>query len=377
VSPVTIGLLVAGLALLLVGAEGLVRGASGIATRFGIPPLVVGLTVVAFGTSSPELAVSLRSAFDGQTGIAVGNVVGSNVFNVLFVLGLSALITPLVVSRQLIRVDVPIMIVTSAAVWLLALDGRLSRGEGIALALALAAYLLLQLYMGMRESRDARGAGLAEATRSVPAADPPAGASGRPEGVAGPGVSLPVQLLMVAGGLGLLVLGARWLVEGAVSVATVLGLSDLVIGLTVVAAGTSLPEVATSVLASLRGERDIAVGNVVGSNIFNLLGVLGLTAAIAPGGLPVPMGAPGFDLPFMTAAAVACLPIFFTGLAISRWEGGVFLAYYVAYVAYLILRATQHDALPLVSWVMVGFAAPLALFVGCGAVVQGMRGRRG
>ncbi len=364
------GLLAAGLALLLVGAEGLVRGASGIAARLRIPPLVIGLTVVAFGTSSPELAVSLRSAFDGQTGLAVGNVVGSNVFNVLFILGLSALITPLAVSRQLVRVDVPIMVTASAVAWFMAVDGRIGRAEGVILAAALLLYLVLQVRLGMTDGgADAEKPGRAapEGSREVAAVS----------GVAKRQTPLPVQVAMTVVGLVLLVLGARWLVAGAVEIAAALGVSDLVIGLTVIAGGTSLPEVATSVLASLRGERDIAVGNVVGSNIFNLLGVLGLTAMIAPGGLPVPSATPAFDLPFMTAAALACLPVFFTGLAISRWEGAVFLGYYLAYASYLLLRATEHDALPLLSWVMVGFAVPLTLIVLAGSLVQARRRRGG
>jgi cation:H+ antiporter len=381
VSLVTVGLLVAGLVLLLAGAEGLVRGASGIAARLRIPPLVIGLTVVAFGTSAPEFAVSLRSTFDGQTGLAVGNVVGSNIFNVLFILGLSAIITPLAVSRQLVRVDVPIMATASAVVWFMAVDGFIGRLEGSILASTLLLYLLLQVKLGMADGQLQEG----KPGRALPgtgsgggAASAPGRSGASPEvvGAAGRATPILVQAGMALAGLGLLVLGARWLVAGAVEIASALGISDLVIGLTVIAGGTSLPEVATSVLASLRGERDIAVGNVVGSNLFNILGVLGITAAIVPGGLPVPPAAPGFDLPFMTAAALACLPIFFTGLAISRWEGGVFVAYYLAYVSYLVLRATEHDALPLVSWFMVGFAVPLTLIVLAGSVLQARHRRR-
>ena len=165
----------------------------------------------------------------------------------------------------------------------------------------------------------------------------------------------------VIAGLALLVLGARWLVNGAVSLARTLGLSELIIGLTIIAAGTSLPEVATSIIASLRGERDIAVGNVVGSNIFNILAVLGLSAVVAPSGVAVQQAALRFDIPFMIAVAVACLPIFFTGYRIARWEGALFLAYYGAYTLYLILDATGHDALPLFGSVMLIFVAPLTV----------------
>jgi len=172
--------------------------------------------------------------------------------------------------------------------------------------------------------------------------------------------SIPVQVVLMLAGLGMLVLGSRWLVNGAVEVATRLGVSQLVIGLTVVAAGTSLPEVATSVLASLRGQRDIAVGNVVGSNVFNLLGVLGIAGALSSG-IVVPPAALAFDLPVMTAVALACLPIFFTGLLITRWEAGIFLGYYLAYTAYLILRAAEHEALPEFSGVMLFFVVPLTV----------------
>ncbi len=366
-------LLAAGLGLLLVGAEGLVRGASGIASRFGIPSLVIGLTVVAFGTSAPELAVSVRSTFDGQAGLAVGNVVGSNIFNVLLILGLSALLTPLAVSRQLVRIDVPLMIGASALVWILALDGHLGRTEGLLLFAGLLGYLVLQFRIGAREGTLNRGKPGREVRTAVKERSADLGPL---PGAARAAPSLLFQLALTAGGLALLVLGARWLVAGAVEVAVALGVSDLVIGLTIVAGGTSLPEVATSVLASLRGERDIAVGNVVGSNIFNLLGVLGLTAALAPGGLPVPPAAPGFDLPFMTAAALVCLPIFVTGLAISRWEGAVFLGYYLAYTAYLVLRATEHDALPLFSGVMLVFVVPLTVLALGGSLVREGRTRR-
>jgi cation:H+ antiporter len=371
--------LAAGLALLLVGAEGLVRGASGIAGRFGIPPLVIGLTVVAFGTSAPELAVSLRSTLDGQAGLAVGNVVGSNIFNVLLILGISALVTPLAVSRQLVRIDVPLMIGASALVWILAMDGHLGRAEGLLLFGGLLGYLVLQFRIGAREGaldREKPGREVREvrAVRAVPERP-------RPRvpvpGAAKAGPSILLQVALTVGGLALLVVGARWLVAGAVEVAEALGVSDLVIGLTIVAGGTSLPEVATSVLASLRGERDIAVGNVVGSNLFNLLGVLGLTATLAPGGLPVPLSTSGFDLPFMTAAALVCLPIFVTGLAISRWEGAVFLGYYVAYTAYLVLRATEHDALPLFSGVMLAFVVPLTVLALGGSLVRELSARRG
>ncbi len=333
--------LLAGFVLLIGGAELLVRGAARLATACGISPLVVGLTVVAFGTSSPELAVSVVSAYSGQAGIALGNVVGSNICNVLLILGLSALVAPLVVSRQVVRLEVPIMIGVSLLLVLFALNGVVGRAEGVLLFASLIAYLIWTVRRSRRELRE----------QGVPAADPEAG------GHAG----TVVQVLQILAGLVLLGIGSKWLVDGAVSVATFFGVSDLVIGLTVVAVGTSLPELATSVLASLRGQRDIAVGNVVGSNIFNILSVLGLTAIFAPAGVPVPPQALVFDLPVMLAVAVACLPIFLAGYRIARWEGGLFFGYYLAYTFFIVLTALQHPVLDLFSRAMLGFVIPLTL----------------
>ncbi|MCU0935179.1 MAG: calcium/sodium antiporter [Gammaproteobacteria bacterium] len=340
----TVVLFVLGLIALIVGAEALVRGASRLALSFGISPLVVGLTVVAFGTSSPELAVSVQSAWAGQVDIAIGNVVGSNIFNVLVILGLSALIVPLVVHQQLVRQEVPIVIGASLLMWGFAADGSIGRVEGGLLAGLLVVYTAFVVRQSRRETAAVR----AEYEEEVSTVT--AGGWDRHWGV---------QVLLVIVGLGLLVLGARWLVEAAVVFARHLGVSELVIGLTIVAAGTSLPEVATSVLAALRGERDIAVGNAIGSNLFNILGVLGLSALTAPAGLTVAPSALAFDLPVMTAVAVACLPIFFTGYRIARWEGLLFLSGYVAYTTYLILWATQHSALGAYSFTMGAFVLPL------------------
>ncbi len=332
-----------GLVALVAGAEALVRGASRLALSFGISPLVVGLTVVAFGTSSPELAVSVQSSWAGQVDIAIGNVVGSNIFNVLFILGVSALITPLLVNQQLIRQEVPIMIGVSLLLWALAADGGIGSWDGALLAGLLAAYSVLVIRQSRRE------------TRAIQAEYDEAFAAGR----GGWDAHWGVQVLLIVGGLALLVLGSRWLVEAAVTFARHLGVSELVIGLTIIAAGTSLPEVATSILAAVRGERDIAVGNVVGSNLFNILGVLGVSAVVAPTTLTVSPAALAFDIPVMVAVAVACLPVFFTGNLIARWEGLLFLSCYLAYVGYLILQATQHAALGPFSAVMGSFVLPL------------------
>ncbi len=337
-------LFIVGLAFLIVGAEALVRGASRLAAVLGISPLVIGLTVVAFGTSSPELAVSIKSALSGQASIAVGNVVGSNIFNVLFILGLSAMIVPLVVSQQLVRLDVPLMIALSILVLFLSLDENISRPNGLLLVTGLVAYLWFLICQSRRES-----AGVKDAYAKNFGIDGSA-ATGRLKDIS-----------MVIAGLALLIVGSRWLVDSAVDFARYLGVSELVVGLTIVAAGTSLPEVVTSVVAALRGERDIAVGNVVGSNLFNLMGVLGLASLIAPAGLEVSRAVIGFDLPVMIAVALACLPMFFTRGVISRPEGTLLLGYYVAYTLFLVLAASQHDALPRFSMAMVYFVIPLTV----------------
>ena len=343
----TLGMFVAGLVALIAGAELLVRGASKLALSFGISPLVVGLTIVAFGTSAPEVAVSLGAVLNGQTDIALGNVVGSNIFNVLFILGLSALITPLVVNIQLIRQEVPIMLGASLLLLVLSLDRRVGALDGAILFVLLLAYTSFLVIQSRKETQAANDEYAAEVKPAAPGSWDS---------------RLPAQLLLMAAGLALLVVGSQWLVDSAVVFAKALGVSDVVIGLTIVAAGTSMPEVATSVMAAFKGERDIAVGNVVGSNTFNILGCLGLSGIASGGlGLAVPEAVLNFDIWVMLAVALACVPVFMTGREIARWEGGVFLLYYMSYVAYLILAAQQHDALGAYSAVMMGFAVPLTV----------------
>jgi cation:H+ antiporter len=343
----TILLFIGGLIGLVAGAELLVRGASKLALSFGISPLVVGLTIVAFGTSAPEMAVSAGAVLNGQTNLALGNVVGSNICNVLFILGVSALITPLVVNIQLIRQEVPIMIGASLLLAVFALDSRLGFIDGAVLFALLIAYTVFLIIQSRKETRAAQDEYAAEFIPARP---------GRWD------ARLPVQLLLIAVGLGLLVLGADWLVNASVIFAKALGISDLVIGLTVVAVGTSMPEVATSLMASLKGERDIAVGNVVGSCTFNILGCLGLSAMLSGDlGLVVPAALLNFDLWVMLAVALACLPVFLTGREIARWEGGVFVLYYAAYVVYLVLSSQQHAALGIFSTALMGFVIPITV----------------
>jgi cation:H+ antiporter len=351
-------LLVLGLVALVGGAEILVRGASAIAVRTGLSPVVVGLTVVAFGTSTPELAVSVGAARGDQAGLAVGNVVGSNIFNILAVLGLSAAIGGgLVVAQKIVRIDVPIMIAASVAVLLMSLNGVVGRLEGTVLFAALLVYVVWTVRAARREAAEV-AAEYEEAFGGSPA-----GRWAR-------------DVAFVVGGVVLLVVGAQWLVDSASDIAGSLGVSELVIGLTVVAAGTSAPELATSVVAAVKGERDIAVGNAVGSNIFNLLAVLGLSAVVAPGGLPVSDDALRLDMPVMLAVAVACLPVFFNGFELKRWEGALFALYYVAYVTFLVLDQTGSGLRDPFAVVMLGFVVPLTVITLVVVTVRVVRARR-
>lgn len=334
--------IIGGLVSLVFGGEFLVRGASRLAAAVKISPLVIGLTVVAFGTSSPELAVSLQSAFAGNADIAVGNAVGSNIFNVLFILGAAAVIVPLVVASRLVRLDVPLMIAAAVVLWLLGLDGRLGRLDGSGLFAALLGYT----YWCIRQSRRETAEVQKEFAEEFPTPN-----SGSREIV--------VQIGLIVAGLALLGFGAHLLIDGSVSIAKRMGISELVIGLTIVSVGTSLPEVITSLVAAWKGERDIAVGNVVGSNIFNILCVLGLTSIVAPEGVAISPEALWFDIPVMIAVSVACLPIFFTGNMITRWEGGLFLGYYFAYTTYLVLSATDSPLTSTYGTIMLTTVLPI------------------
>jgi cation:H+ antiporter len=339
-----IWIFVGGLACLVLGAELLVRGASKLALSFGISPLVVGLTIVAFGTSAPEVAVAVGAVIEGRTDLAMGNVVGSNIFNVLFILGLSALITPLIVNTQIIRQEVPIMIGASLLLLVLGLDGNLGFTDSAILLGLMVVYTVFLLIQSRKETKATEQ----ESVHQL-------------ESKSSKGAHWIVQVLFIAGGLALLVLGSEWLVSASVAFAKSMGVSDLVIGLTIVAAGTSMPEVATSLMAAIRKERDIAIGNVVGSSIFNILACLGIAGVVSSEGLSVAPAVFNFDIWVMLAVAFACLPVFVSGRQIARWEGGVFLAYYAAYTAYLILSAQAHDALQPFSTVMMSYVLPITV----------------
>ena len=312
----TLLLLFVGLALLYFGAEGLVRGSSSMALRLGVSPLLVGLTVVAFGTSAPEMIVSVKAAYLGQGDISVGNVVGSNICNIGLILAFSALIVPIKVASQIVRIDTPIMIGATALAIALLYDGSLTRTEGIFFFLLLIAYIVFSIRLAKKQ-----------------AADPLAQEFSNEMKISKTGVVLDV--LMVIGGLAMLVFGARFLVDSSIVIAKAFGLSEAVIGLTIVAIGTSLPEFATSLIAAIKKEADIAVGNVVGSNIFNILGILGISAFITP---LSSSGITGIDLGVMAAFALALWGFSASGYRITRIEGLIMMAAYAAYVWWLVAR---------------------------------------
>lgn len=333
---------VAGIILLLGGAHLLVSSSSTLAVRFGIPTIFIGVTIVAFATSAPEIAVSLDAVLEDRAGLALGNVLGSNIANILLILGLSAVIAPIKVTKRVVWLDIPIMILASVALYVLALDQKLQPLDGVIMLVLFAGFMIFQIQQARKDKNN-----------SVKARDE----NQEAEGEANPYLQGVLLLL----GLALLALGAHWLVESAITIARIWGLSELIIGLTIVAIGTSLPELATSVLAAGQNESDLSVGNVIGSNIFNILLVLGISAFFSSDGLPISSAALSLDLPFMVAVSIACLPIFFTGHIIARWEGFVFLGYYAAYLLYLFLDATQHQYLELFNEVMMIFVAPITV----------------
>ena len=302
-----------GLVFLALGAEGLVRGSAALARRLGLTPLVIGLTVVALGTSSPELVVSMEAALTGRGALALGNVVGSNISNIALILGITVLIRPAVVQLQLLRFDVPLLLACSLLLALALLDGALGRLEGSLFVLGIAGYTALAVCGARREAEPVHQA----FDEALPE---PAGAAWH-------------DVLFVLAGAGGLVAGGNLLVEGAVAVGQRAGLSEAVIGLTIVAVGTSLPELATSVAAAAKGETDMAIGNVVGSNIFNILCILGLSALVHP---LRSSGLGAFELAAMILLVLLLLPLMRTGFRLERWEGALLLGLYGAYLAYLL-----------------------------------------
>lgn len=314
----------AGLALLVAGAELIVRGGSDVATRLGISPLIIGLTIVSIGTSTPELAIGIEAALRGEGELAVGNIVGTNMVNILLILGLSALIRPLAIRSQTIRMDLPMIIVASLMLAGAARDGALSRAEGVLLTVSALAYTVLLLWVARRESRQLKEA----FARELEGQSPPAA----------PNMLRSFVLLLV--GIAVVVLGADWLVDGAVVLARLWGVSDAFIGLTVIAIGTSAPELVTTVVSTIRNTRDIAIGNLLGSSVYNILFILGITCLFPAAGIPVGPALIRTDIPLMTGVALLCVPVFVTGREVTRLEGALFVAAYAAYLAYLIATRT-------------------------------------
>ncbi|MBX3144168.1 MAG: calcium/sodium antiporter [Trueperaceae bacterium] len=308
-----------GLGVLVLGADVLVRGGSRLATRLGIRPMVIGLTVVAVGTSIPELAVGFEAVRRGAGALAIGNIAGTNIVNMLLILGLVALIRPLEIHRQTLRFELPVMVVAAGLLLVLALDGGLSKLEGLVLVAYGALYTFAVARMSLRE-------GASEArVRERPVL--------RVQDLA-------VDVGLLGIGIALTIFGADWLVDGSVGLARSFGVSDAVIGLTIVAVGTSAPELVTAIVSSIKGERDIAVGNLIGSNVYNVALILGATVLAAPGTVPVISDLVRIDLPVMFLVMLACVPVFVSRGRVSRLEGGIFVSAYVLYIAALVVFRT-------------------------------------
>ena len=340
----TVILFIAGLALLIGGADLFLKAVDHFGLKWGVSPLIMGLTVVAFATGAPELAISLQAAANGSADLVLGNIIGSNIANILLILGVAGLIKPLFITRRIIRVDVPIVIAASILLYVLSLDGILTKLDGVLLLGALSAYSVFMFFQIKRhreeevfeyeEDKEELGKGLFFYTKNV---------------------------TFLVAGLALIVVGSDWMVDGAVEIARVLGLSELVIGLTIVSIGTSLPEIATSISSAIKNKTEIAVANVMGSNLYNILLTVGLTLVIAPNVLKVSDAAVELDMPFMIAVSMACLPIFYSGFTLSKIDSILYLFYYMAYLGYLVLDATHNPLLPAFGHIMIWFVVPITL----------------
>lgn len=322
----------AGLALLIVGAEIMVRGGAGVAARLGISPIIIGLTIVSIGTSAPELAVGVVAAQGGSGALAVGNIAGTNIVNILLILGLSAFILPLRLETRTIRLELPMMAAAALTLWAVTVDGRMNRTDGAILVVLALVYTGVVIWSALRESRAVVAEFEAELAEEFDAGD---GGTGPAEGR-----RMFANVLMTIGGIVVIVIGADWLVDGAVGMARQFGVSDALIGLTVVAIGTSTPELVTTLISTIRGDRDIAVGNLIGSSIYNILLILGVTALVPAAGMDLPNSLVRIDIPIMVAVALACIPIFISGRRVSRLEGGLMVAAYLGYLAFLLSTQT-------------------------------------
>lgn len=319
--------LLAGFVALTVGADVMVRGSTNIAARLGISPILIGLTVVSIGTSLPELAIGVTAAREGSGELAVGNIAGTNIVNILFILGLSALLRPLAIEARTVRFDLPVMAVAALMFWGLAADGVLSRLDGVILVCGAVLYTGAVIRASRRESRAVIG----EFAQAYPTDEPDRPASGG---------RAALDVVMMLGGIAIIIVGAEWLVDGAVGISRGFGVSDALIGLTVVAIGTSAPELVTTLVSTLRGERDIAIGNLLGSSIYNIMLILGVTCLVPAHGLTLSSSLVWIDIPIMVAATLVCLPIFVSGRRVHRGEGAAMVAAYVAYLTFLLVTQT-------------------------------------
>ena len=340
-SPLDVVFFLAGLALLVVGAEGLVRGSTRLGRLAGLSPLVVGLTIVSFATTAPEASVSITASARGQNGLAIGNVLGSNIFNILVVAGAAAAIIGIPVSNMTIRKDLPVLIVGTVVVYLLALNRTVVEWEGAVLVVALIAFIGYSVWQSRTEARPTRESRVERTRRAA---------------LNEMGIGLVLSLI----GAGLLVFGSRLFVDSASSMAEAFGVSELIIGLTIVSMGTSAPELTTSIVASLRGETDLAIGNAVGASVINLLGVIGGSALVSGGGLKVPEDALRLDFPVALTVGIIVLAIAVFGRRAGRRDGIFMIAFYAVYLSALIAISINSDVLTPASIVALAVVLPLS-----------------
>jgi len=336
-------ILLIGLLLLGLGGDILIRGSVALADRTGISRLLIGLTIISIGTSAPEFAISAYASWLGKTDIALGNIIGSNIFNVLFALGIAAIISNLRIHRKTNIIDVPIMLGISVLAYVMSFTGNINRWSGLVLFTIFIVFNLFLIFYERKHPGEA------------------AEISAEAEELLKHKKSIPVSIVFIVIGLILLAVGSKVLVKGAEDLARLMHLSELIISLTIVAIGTSVPEAITAMIAAFHRETDMAVGNIIGSNIANISGVLGLSALLAPHGIAVPIEVLQFDFPLMLASSFACLPIFYTGHQVSRGEGIILLTYYILFITYVILRATHHPDLNLFNDALLFFCAPLTI----------------
>ena len=344
----TVLLFIIGLVTLILGAELFLKSVDKFGLAWSVSPVVMGLTVVAFATGAPELAISLQAAAEGKPDLVLGNILGSNIANILLILGIAGLVSPLKITNRIIKIDVPVVIAASGLLYFLSMDGLLTLIDGLIIFGALIAYSIF-MYSQIQKDRQANKK---KAPEDKPMLDEPVTT-----------LFYGKYILLLLAGLVLIVMGSRWMVESAVEIAGILGISELIIGLTIVSIGTSLPEVATSLSAVRRDDSDTAVANVMGSNLYNILLTLSLTIIVAPGALDVSMDAIKLDLPFMVIVAIACLPLFWPAKELGRPEAFGFLSYYVLYMIYLVLIAMKHPLKDTMEWAMIWVIIPLTVLL--------------